>query len=479
MKPWKTVLFTFCTIVGLLLICIIFPADGIKIGSLTLRFPSVEEALAPIASFKGSGLSYEERQQLEALTTAKRAEFDEFCKSNPARLYMPKNDTTYLDAFFEALDSASVNPVRIIHYGDSQLEGDRITSSLREHFQHKFGGGGVGMVKAMQADYSYTLDLRTAPSLPTYNHFGLGGDKKASHHRYGPMSQFARLDGNTTFTIKSRIDEKFPSCQKFSKVSVAMAGSGSFTLQANGQTYQLAPTSNGNETALRFYTATIKGTATEATLTAQGNMDIYGIMIDGAKGVSMDNVAMRGCSGTMFTQIDRSSIEPYFKQQNVGLIILEYGSNVMPYLKDEAKQATYKKSIKEQIEFFHQIAPKAKILFLGPADMATSVKGVKQTYPWMESAITAMREAANEAGAAYWDMYRAMGGANTIIEWVNAKPALAARDYIHFSPLGAEKISKMLYDTFQLYYRFYRFRTGKDPVELPKEESTDKKPAKK
>lgn len=479
MNAWKTVLFTFCTIIGLLLICIFFPADGIKVGNVTLRFPSIDEALTPVASFQGPSLSAEERKQLEALTTAKRAEFDEFCASNPARFYMPQNDTTYLDTFFEALDSANINPVRIIHYGDSQLEGDRITSSLREHFQKKFGGCGVGMIKPVFSDFSYTNDIKTTPTLRTYNFFGLGGDHKAAHRRYGPQSQFARLDGNTTFTIKTHGADKFPSCQKFSKVSVAMAGSGSFTLEANGQTYQLTPTTHVADTTMCFYTATIKGTATEATLTATGHMDIYGILLDGTTGVSMDNVAMRGCAGKMFTQIARSSIEPYYKQQNVGLIILEYGSNVMADLGEDYKLANYKRAIKEQIAFFHQLAPKAKILFLGPADMATSVKGVKQTYPWMEQAVQALREAANESGAAFWDMYRSMGGHNSILEWVNATPALAARDYVHFSPLGSEKISKILYDTFQLYYKFYRFRTGKDPIELPKQETTEAKPAKK
>ena len=46
-----------------------------------------------------------------------------------------------------------------------------------------------------------------------------------------------------------------------------------------------------------------------------------------------------------------------------------------------------------------------------------------------------------------------------MVEWVKARPQLAGSDYIHFTPLGAEKMSQILYDTFRLYYRYYKFRT--------------------
>ena len=59
-------------------------------------------------------------------------------------------------------------------------------------------------------------------------------------------------------------------------------------------------------------------------------------------------------------------------------------------------------------------------------------------------------------------MYKAQGGHNSMVKWVNARPQLAGGDYIHFTPLGAKKMSQILYDTFLLYYRYYKFRTGYD-----------------
>ncbi len=51
-----------------------------------------------------------------------------------------------LDNFFNALKNARKKQVRVAHYGDSTLEGDLISSDLRDLFQKKFGGKGVGIV---------------------------------------------------------------------------------------------------------------------------------------------------------------------------------------------------------------------------------------------------------------------------------------------------------------------------------------------
>ena len=237
------------------------------------------------------------------------------------------------------------------------------------------------------------------------------------------------------------------------------------TLKTSDSVYTLTP-NIANDSTLRIYSTTTARPTNKVTLNVNGNMDIYGILLDGKNGVAMDNIPMRGCSGTIFTTIDRSSMAPFFKQQNVGLIILQYGGNSVPYLHGEKSISHYKEQIKSQIRLFRQMAPNSRILFIGPADMSTRRGGVLQTYPCLEQVISALREAANEEGAAFWDMYSAMGGHNSMVEWVNARPQLAGGDYIHFTPLGAEKMSQMLYDTLLLYYKFYRFRTGKDPIDI-------------
>ncbi|MCA1746491.1 MAG: hypothetical protein LC655_02245, partial [Bacteroidales bacterium] len=56
-----------------------------------------------------------------------------------------------LTRFFSAAEQAGKKGelLRILHYGDSQIENDRMTSLLRYRFQKVFGGSGCGMVPAI------------------------------------------------------------------------------------------------------------------------------------------------------------------------------------------------------------------------------------------------------------------------------------------------------------------------------------------
>ena len=66
-------------------------------------------------------------------------------------------------------------------------------------------------------------------------------------------------------------------------------------------------------------------------------------------------------------------------------------------------------------------------------------------------------------------MYEVMGGTGSMSKWVRS--GLAGSDYVHFTPGGAKKMAHMLYETLQFYYKFYRFRSGQDKVELPEGDS--------
>ena len=64
----------------------------------------------------------------------------------------------------------------------------------------------------------------------------------------------------------------------------------------------------------------------------------------------------------------------------------------------------------------------------------------------------ALQKAAKDNGCAFWDIYEVMGGKNSMDSWVNAEPALAGTDYVHFTPKGARKIAELLDYAFQQEY---------------------------
>ena len=453
----KTILkFILAILASLALLCVIFPKDGIYFFGTILRFPSIAEVLKVEKNSDVEAPSPQEiiSQRKSELNIKEENEFTIFCETSPARIYLPNNDVAYLDPFFRALDDANLNRVRIMHYGDSQLECDRISCDLRSQFQSQFGGMGVGLIPVQQTIATYTLSQQTTPNeLPRGLVYG-SKENRVSHSRYGIMGQMTRVEGSAKVKV-SGLGKNYPTSANFQKVTVN-ARSGNFSISTSDGTIAL------KQESPMMYSATLANPVKSATVTIQGDAEVYGIMLDGNTGVSIDNIPMRGCSGTIFTSIDTASMAPFFKKENVKLIILQYGGNSVPYLKTEKSIESYKKTLKQQIEVFKELEPTACILFIGPADMATKQNGKMQTYPQMENVVNALRDVANESGIAFWDMFSAMGGRNSMVQWVNARPQLAGSDHIHFTPKGAKEISSILFQTFQLYYKFYRFRNGLD-----------------
>lgn len=482
MKPRQLVLFFFSVLAGLALLCVCFPPDGFPLGGgIQLRFPSLTEVMGghtePEEIYEEEDtlldLTPEELLQMrqEALNAKQIEEFRTYCETNAARIYMPDNDETYLDGLWETLQLASTKHVRIMHYGDSQIECDRITSLLRQKFQEEFGGIGVGLVPALQTIPTFTLHSSIIPDdVPQYLSYG-PADKRGTSNFYGPLSRVTHIPEHATIRLVGIGGKDYSLASRFSRITVITRSPATVLLRIGeeGEAQEI-PFSSGGEPC--FYSISMGRAISKATLEVEGETDILGIQLDGQTGVSMDNIPMRGSSGSNLMTISRSSLRPFFNRENVALVILQFGGNSMPYLTNSTKLHEFKESTKQLIRTFQQLAPEAKVLFIGPADMARNGEnGELESYPILPALNDSIRAAANEAGAAFWNMYAAMGGKGSIIRWVNANPQLAGEDYIHFTPLGAKKIAQLLYDTLHLYYRFYLFRTGQEEVELTAEDS--------
>lgn len=135
------------------------------------------------------------------------------------------------------------------------------------------------------------------------------------------------------------------------------------------------------------------------------------------------------------------------------MIILQYGGNALPSLKNKENVTNFANYFNGQIAIIKRAAPNASILFIGPADMGIKDGTSYVTHPMLEEARNALREVAFKNGCAFFDMYDCMGGSNSMSSWVDEK--LAATDYIHFSPQGARKIATLLYSSLITNYNNY------------------------
>lgn len=433
----------------LALVSAVFPEEGMAVAGMEFRFASLEDVLAP--EEEEPRISPEEllQQRKAAVLRAEKDEFEDFFANDPARFYMPEGRVDFFDELFAALEGADSTSVRIVHYGDSQIEEDRITAVIRDSLQKRFGGDGQG---AMPARKHFTSSMGTAADaeLDRYMVFA----QKSDDNLYGPYGDFVRLD--TTLTLSYYpIRKKDQGQAMFNKVTLlaGKVGPGGLSVSCRGVTRRFA---EGENYARAVFT--LPDSSSRVSLKLSGKADIYGVLMDEGTGVSMDNVPMRGCSGLVFTSMNSAQLRRFYKDENVKLIMLQYGGNVMPYTKTSQAISNYCSSLRRQIAHIHKLAPEATILFIGPSDMSTSINGKRQTYPVLPEMVDSLKQCVTASGAAYWDIYGAMGGYNSMVDWVNAQPSLAGSDYVHFTPRGSVRIGEMFYDSFRLYYDYYLWR---------------------
>lgn len=457
MSSQKILVFLLSVFALLAGIGFVFPEDGIKLGEASLEFPSPKEVGASLLHRNGEskGPTPEEllAQRMEELKQAEQDKFDVFINESPSRIHFPGGDVTLFDPLFEALDNARSKHVRVLHYGDSQLEEDRITSTIRNGLQERFGGSGPGLLPFGRPYYTLCVSESSSAVLSRWMVFGEGG--KRSDGRYGVMGQASRID-TSVFTTVSAVKKNLGPSRRFRRLTVLAGNVSSLNVKCGGKQQKLGPVSNASGVGRLVFD--LPDSSTSVRFSTWGSADIYGIQLDDTLGVSVDNIPMRGCSGTIFTRISSAQLKEYAENDNVRFIILQFGGNAMPYRKTGKSISEYRESIEKQIRHLHSLAPDACILFIGPSDMSTNVKGSMKTYPHLPMMVDSLKAAANNAGAAYWDLYSAMGGENSMVQWVKARPALAGSDYVHFTPRGAEAMGNMFVESLMLYYEYYRWR---------------------
>ena len=182
-------------------------------------------------------------------------------------------------------------------------------------------------------------------------------------------------------------------------------------------------------------------------------VDKLELALDDFKGIAVDNIPLRGSSGTDFTKTDLAFFRSMYQMLNVKLVLMQFGVNLVPHILDD--YTYYQKQLEKQLKTIKSLRPDISIIVIGVSDMSRNEKGIFVSYPNIEKIRDAQKNAAFNAGCGFWDTYEAMGGKNSMPAWVNADPPLARTDFTHFSWKGSIVIAKMFYDALMADYNFY------------------------
>jgi len=461
--------------VGLLCIGVmaIFPANGISFGGeYKLRFKTLSSLLDTTkngGSIDGNLSDFlMQYDSIPTLAEIKADSLNVVRTTNTASLQFADDRAEILYPFFEKLESAKTagDILHVLHYGDSQIETDRITGFIRAEMQKKFGGKGPGLIPPVPITESANISQSKSSNWKRYTAYGFQ-DSKSAHNKYGVMASFGRFTAAKAKELINPLDS----------ISAWLEFKPSYMAQSSARIYSKATMLAGNNlfdvrvdvfaddslidtkilSASSFMsTHTWHFSSTPGVLRFQfigaDSPDVHAICLEGESGIMVDNIALRGSSGNIFTKINGSEIRTAYEFLNPGLIIMQFGGNTVPFLKTSESAKDYGNFFQSQIRYLKSQCPDAVFIVIGPSDMSTKIDGEYQTWPFLEDVRDALKTAAFAEKCAFWDIYAIMGGRNSMISWVENSPPFAAPDYTHFTPKGARKVAEIFYHSLMSEY---------------------------
>lgn len=481
MKPLKTLFFTIVVFLLLAGTMWVTPIDGVKMGSFTFHMPTFSKMFlnekleyADVSEILESQFDIDSLIELDSLAIATgdslaeeiiATSYDSLVQSIH-KIEFAGEGRRNLYRFFDKLHNHKLT--RVMHYGDSQLEGDRITSFLRNKLQLKFGGSGPGLRPAVQPyDYVFSAVQQNSANFIRYPIYGKV-DSLVEHSRYGVMGAFSRFAPPASDSIPftdslfyeadlsiSKSNVSFLLTREYEQMRLFYGNAKrpvQFELMVKDSVIFVDTLKQDIDYGVVTYRLPDSTNSISMKFSGYDSPDIYGIELAADTGVIVDNIALRGSSGTIFTKADFAHSAKMYNDLDPSLFILQFGGNVMPYIKDQIAIDQYARWFGSQIKRIQQICPDAAILVIGPSDMSTKEKDQFITYQFLPAVVEALRNAAISNGCGFWDMYLAMGGYNSMPGWVNADPELARPDYVHFSPRGARLIANMFYNALIFEY---------------------------
>lgn len=351
-----------------------------------------------------------------------------------------------MTAFYRALDQAGSRPVRIAVLGDSFIEGDILTSMLRELLQQRFGGSGVGYLPMT----SITANIRNTVKQT----FGGWNQYKAVDRR-GYVDTYNNISGNyftanqgawVNLVGKGGNYSRCGSCTSSSFYFFGTTGSGYATAVVNGTDTTHFALNTGTLIGHAKVTGDIR--SVKWTVTNPESMVFLGASMDSETGVMLDNFAMRSARGNHLSKVPPQVMSMFNKSRHYDLVILMYGLNVA-----EANKSVYTPYSNAMIAAVNNIKanmPGTSVLIVGCSDREERFSGGWRTMKGVMGLIQAQKRAAIETGVAFWDMYTAMGGEGSIVEMV--KHGEANSDYTHINSRGGNRIARYLFDALMLGY---------------------------
>ncbi|MEI9944237.1 MAG: hypothetical protein WDN26_08410 [Chitinophagaceae bacterium] len=374
-------------------------------------------------------------------------------KENFALYHQPRFITNFnadtaqssINGFLQKLDElkhGQKRKVRIAYFGDSMIEGDLLTQTLRKLLQQMFGGNGVGFVP-ITSQVSKFRQTATADYSSGWQdeNFKEGKTNKLylSGHLFRSSGDWVQIRDQTIPT-DSVVLEKSLICGNTSQTINVTVNGGSFPVHADNL-------------CNRIVIAKDKSTLLKLSV-ANEQLPVYGVSFESESGIFVDNFSFRGITGIEFARIDSTFLSAVAQNNPYDLIIFQYGVNLL-FRPNDKNFNWYAKAMLPIIRKLKHCFPSSDFIVASCADRAFRYGGAYQSAIGIDSLIKIQALLAYETGSSFYNQYESMGGRNSIVEWANMKPSLANRDYVHPNHRGAEILANYLFEAMMNEYKKY------------------------
>jgi lysophospholipase L1-like esterase len=402
------------------------------------------ETTAPRAAPGTTDLAPAEAQEAKALEQAP-----------PVPLLDPTGKA--LDGFFAALARTEMRKpgavTRIAHFGDSVIVSDYVSGTLRRKLQATFGDAGHGFVLIANAWPAYFHN-----DVSRYATAGFSVSRIVGPYAADGLYGLGGVSFNTPPNVLSRMGTA-ESGDYGRNVS-------SFTLyyleQPNGGTLELSLDAGspselstaGPAVASKTYTLKVKDGSHQLSLqTKHGTSRLFGVVLEReGPGVVLDALGVQGARIRFMDKQDDQHWADQLKLRSPNLLVYEFGANESTdgFL---YSMADYHRTMREVIEQGKRALPGSSCLVIGTMDRAAKVGDEIVSLRVMPDLLENQKQAALDAGCAFFDTWTAMGGAHSMPRWV--RKGLGQADLTHPTAVGAEIIGTWIYRALMQSYQSY------------------------
>jgi len=340
------------------------------------------------------------------------------------------------------LEHTKKGKVRIAWLGDSFIEGDLLTKTVRADLQKYFGNSGVGFVpvtSVTNAGFRTTVNQKWT------------GDWTEENFKSDKFTAPLFLSGRCYYTANGTLNIRDLTPGKDSSIKLQKSllcgyAPSPVTITVNGASVKLQAPKPFNRIPLD------SSTSHSIEIGVQNsNLPVYGVSFEPENGVTIDNFSFRGISGEELGKLDTSFLAAMQQENPYDLVVLEYGVNVL-YRPENTDFSWHKRNMTKVLQKLHKALPDVTFLVISTSDRGFRYADGPRSADGVGNLVKTQAELAYENNMSFYNMFRTMGGKGTIVRWADSTPILAGHDYVHPNNRGAEILGNLFFNSFMIDY---------------------------